>query len=359
MNRTKQPVKVYEREGADGLITFYHHITLHGSRSRERLEVLGRHRKNSRSYLKAKRNAEEAALVRSADIFRGEFGMVENRSAVPFMKFVEEHCAGKAREEMRVKVAREFWQKTTLAQVTPRKVEEYKRALMSRYADKTAFALFAITCKAVLRHCHEEGYIRTDPARRVSNPPNVARTKSPLLTTEEVQKWLNWTPRMRTIRCDEVEMDIIHRASCFMLFTGFLWAETKELTHADIADGYVEIVRCKNRRKAHAKSFCIALSEEARRYAGKGEAGELLFPCGTSQRYMIAGLRFIARDLGISKQVNIRTFRHTLLTQMALNGAGAHAIQSVAGHSRITMSQEYVRRTEQLQIQHLTNVYRR
>ena len=357
MNRSKQPVKVYEREGADGLVTFYHHITLHGSRSRERLELLGRHRKNSRSYLKAKRSAEEAALVRSADIFRGEFGMVENRSAVPFMKFVEEHCAGKAREELRVRIAKEFWQNTTLAQVTTRKVEEYKKALMSRYADKTAFALFAITCKAVLRHCHEEGYIRTDPARRVSNPPNVARTKSPLLTTEEVQKWLNWTPRMRTMRCDESEMDIIHRASCFMLFTGFLWAETKELTHADIADGYVEIVRCKNRRKAHAKSFCIALSEEAKRYAGEGDAGELLFPCGTSQRYIIAGLRFIARDLGLSKQVNIRTFRHTLLTQMALNGAGAHAIQSVAGHSRITMSQEYVRRTEQLQIQHLTNVY--
>jgi site-specific recombinase XerD len=91
--------------------------------------------------------------------------------------------------------------------------------------------------------------------------------------------------------------------------------------------------------------------------AGEGEKDQRLFNCPSSSQVFRDSLRFIADDLGIDKKVNIRTFRHTLLTQMALNGAGAHAIQSVAGHSRITMSQEYVRRKDQLQIQSLTNVY--
>ena len=44
MKRAKRPVIVYERKGTDGLITFYHHITIHGNRERVRLESLGRHR---------------------------------------------------------------------------------------------------------------------------------------------------------------------------------------------------------------------------------------------------------------------------------------------------------------------------
>ena len=44
MKRAKRPVIVYERKGTDGLITFYHHITIHGNRQRVRLEAIGRHR---------------------------------------------------------------------------------------------------------------------------------------------------------------------------------------------------------------------------------------------------------------------------------------------------------------------------
>jgi hypothetical protein len=73
MKRAKQPVIVYEREGADRLITFYHHITIHGNRQRVRLEALGRHKRNSKGYLVAKRSAQEAATVKCADIFRGDF----------------------------------------------------------------------------------------------------------------------------------------------------------------------------------------------------------------------------------------------------------------------------------------------
>ena len=192
MKRAKRPVIVYERKGTDGLITFYHHITIHGNRERVRLESLGRHRFNTKGYLVAKQSAEEAALVKCADIFRGDFGIIKNRGGVKFIKLVEEHCLGKARERMRMKVARAFWKSTTLAQVTPRKVEDYKKDLMSRYADKTAFELFTITCKAVLRNAFEEGWIRTDPSRRVQNPPNLAATKLPLLTAEEARLWLSW-----------------------------------------------------------------------------------------------------------------------------------------------------------------------
>ena len=95
------------------------------------------------------------------------------------------------------------------------------------------------------------------------------------------------------------------------------------------------------------------------RFAGEGDPEQYVFSCSSSTQIIRNQLRFIAADLGINKKVNVRTFRHTLLTQLALNGAGAHAIQSVAGHGRITMSQEYVRRTEQMQAQHLHNVYQR
>lgn len=359
MKRTKQPVKVYERKSADGLITFYHHVTIHGHRTKERLEALGRHKPNSRSYLKAKRQAEESALVRSADIFRGEYGLVDNRGNQPFMELVEQHCVNKARAQNRIRVAREFWGKTRLGQVTPRKVEEYKAYLMNRYAPKSAFEMFTITCKAVLRYAFEEGWLRTDPARRVQNPPNVAINKSPLLTLEEAQLWLSWTPKARTKRCGLEEMTMLHKASSFMLHTGLLWAETKEVTFGQIKCGVLEMVRCKNRTKASAKSFVIRLPEEVQQLVGDGPDTAQVFPIAFGQHFMTDGLRFIAADLGINKKVNVRTFRHTLLTQLALNGAGAHAIQSVAGHSRITMSQEYVRRTEQMQAQHLHNVYQR
>ena len=64
MKRAKRPVIVYERKGTDGLITFYHHITIHGNRERVRLESLGRHRFNTKGYLVAKQSAEEAAMVK-------------------------------------------------------------------------------------------------------------------------------------------------------------------------------------------------------------------------------------------------------------------------------------------------------
>jgi site-specific recombinase XerD len=357
MKRAKQPVIVYERKGADGRVTFYHHITIHGNRERVRLEALGRHRYNSRSYLLAQKAAEKAAMVKSADIFRGDYGVIENRGGVQFIELIEEHCAGKAREKMRIGAARLFWKRTKLSQVTTRKVEEYKKELMRRYANKTAFELFTITCKAVLRNAFEEGWIRRDPARRVQNPPNVATTKSPLLTCEEARIWLEWKSKARNSCTTKSQMEQVHKASCFMLLTGLLWADIKDLTFADIADGYVELIRSKNRSKQHAKSYCLALSPEAIDVVGSGKSHSLLFHCPTSNQILLDCLRFIAADLGIKKKVNIRTFRHTLLTQMALNGAGAHAIQSVAGHSRITMSQEYVRRKDQLQIQSLTNVY--
>ena len=113
MKRAKQPVIVYEREGADRLITFYHHITIHGNRQRIRLEALGRHKRNSKGYLVAKRSAQEAATVKCADIFRGDFGIVENRGHVLFMQLVREHCEGKARERMRLGAAEEYWKRTT------------------------------------------------------------------------------------------------------------------------------------------------------------------------------------------------------------------------------------------------------
>lgn len=340
------------------MVTFYHHITIHGNRERVRLAALGRHRYNSRSYLLAKKSAEQAAMVKSADIFRGDYGVIENRGGIKFIDLVVDHCAGKAREEMRVSAAREFWKRTTLAQVTTRKVEAYKQELMARYANKTAFELFTITCKAVLRNAFEEGWIRRDPARRVQNPPNVAANKSPLLTSEEARLWLEWSPKVRNFKTSKARMHEVHKASCFMLLTGLLWADVRDLTFADIAAGHVELVRSKNRSKQHAKSYCLALSPEALACVGLGDSDELLFDGPSSRQVFLDCLRFIAADLGIDKKVNIRTFRHTLLTQMALNGAGAHAIQSVAGHSRITMSQEYVRRTDQLQIQSLNNVYR-
>ena len=112
MKRAKQPVIVYEREGADRLITFYHHITIHGNRQRIRLEALGRHKRNSKGYLVAKRSAQEAATVKCADIFRGDFGIVENRGHVLFMQLVREHCEGKARERMRLGAAEEYWKRT-------------------------------------------------------------------------------------------------------------------------------------------------------------------------------------------------------------------------------------------------------
>ena len=114
MKTSKQPVIVHERVGKDGLITFYHHITIHGNRERVRLASLGRHKFNSRGYHLAKRSALEAATVKCADIFRGEYGIVENKGGMRFMDLVEEHCAGKAREGMRVRVAREYWQSTRL-----------------------------------------------------------------------------------------------------------------------------------------------------------------------------------------------------------------------------------------------------
>lgn len=359
MKRHKQPVRVYERTGNDGLISFYHHVTIHGQRTRERLDTLGRHKRNSRSYLLARKEAEKAATVRSADIFRGEFGMVENRGAVSFMRLVEDHCHGKARSEWRVQIARRFWGSALLSQVTEKRVDAFKRQLMEDYSSKTAFEVFTITCKAVLRNAFEEGWIRTDPSRRVQNPPNVADNKPELLTQAEVLSILDWTPKARSKRCNTQTMSVIHRASCFMLHTGLLLAEIRELTFNDIAEGYIEIIRCKNRGKSHARSFCLSLSEEALSYAGQGERTDRVFPIEGDSAFFRKGLQFIADDVGIKKTVLIRSLRTTLLTQMALNGAGAHAIQSVAGHSRITMSQEYVRRADQLQLQSLSNVYQR
>ena len=62
MKRAKRPVIVYERKGTDGLITFYHHITIHGNRERVRLESLGRHRDRQAGARLLRHDAEAVRL---------------------------------------------------------------------------------------------------------------------------------------------------------------------------------------------------------------------------------------------------------------------------------------------------------
>ena len=54
-------------------------------------------------------------------------------------------------------------------------------------------------------------------------------------------------------------------------------------------------------------------------------------------------IRTSAKEAGIKKKVTAHTFRHTFATELIKNGADLLSVQKMMGHSRLSITQEYIR----------------
>jgi integrase len=169
-------------------------------------------------------------------------------------------------------------------------------------------------------------------------------TKPPKITLLGNENQRDYVLRDETIAQFDRERGLIGRIVPFLTDTGLRRAEICALTwdYVSLSDRWIKV----RRGKSKAARRTIPLTNRAAEILAAlptdcpnvfSIRGRAITPVWLSHAF-----KRVARKLGLPEEAVLHSTRHTFCTRLGESGADAFAIQRLAGHSSITISQRYV-----------------
>lgn len=230
---------------------------------------------------------------------------------------------------------KKHFRETDLRQITPMEIERFRSSLLSKGLEKSTTNRYIALIKRMFNLAIDEGYVETNPAKKVRLFSEAENLKERILSEEE-------ETRLIENCCDHMK-DIV----TFGLNTGMRLGEILRLKWAnvDMRSGMIRVEFTKS-----GKTRIVPMNQTLRAMLSglRKRGGEYVFTNpGSNDRF-----REIKRSFktGCRKAkiegLRFHDLRHTFASRLVRNGVDIGTLRKLLGHSTLLVTQRYVHSDE-------------
>jgi integrase len=282
-----------------------------------------------------RREAENLLALRKSEILRGVYKQPIKISLGEFADRYMEHAKANKRswlrdEQMLSHLCEFFGRETSLTEVTPMRIEDYKLGRRSKIADSTVNRELALLKRMFNLAINWDLYLGLNPVRKVKFFREF-NNRLRILSHDEQEKLVqNAIPYLQ---------DLIR----FALNTGLRVGEIFSLkwSHVDLQRGILSVFASKTQTIRE-----IPINSETRRVleAWKlNQKNEIVFYNPQTGKPFVdlkTGFALACENAGIS-DVTWHTLRHTFASRLVNSGVDIVTVKELLGHSNISVTMRY------------------
>lgn len=352
--KTKEPIRLRERETTTGLRSLYLDIYQKGKRHYEYLRLYllpEKTRADKEKNRETMRLAEAIRAKRVVELRNDEYGFGgKGRDGTLFFPFFEKVAEGKGKDGTHcteslwrtcLKHLRAYAGKDglTFRDVTQQWVTGFRAYLDGmrseiggkRLSQNTKW-VYMSKLTACLNEAMAQGVIRENPMQAVKRY-KVEEVERSYLTLEELR-------RLAATPCGN---DTTRRAFLFSCLTGLRLSDVARLTWGEVQrqDGFTRIVF--KQKKTKGLEY-LDIARQAEEYMGeRGEAGEKVFKGLVSHHPLAQHLAKWTEAAGIDKHITFHCARHTFAVMMLDIGTDIYTVSKLLGHRELKTTQVYAK----------------
>ncbi len=235
--------------------------------------------------------------------------------------------------------------KSFASKIKPSQIDRDMMTAFVEYLQKRSYGDGAASIyarfKKVVKYATEHDLFTKNPCNGISIKSDRNALKKSYLSMGEMETLMN-TPFQGNTN--------IRRAFLFSLYTGLRWCDVRELKfeNVDFTNKILSFTQKKTEGHSTHANVVTPLTENTLALIGeKGEAGARIFnlPSYTlCSRYV---KMWVARA-GIEKNISWHCARHSFAVNLVSNGTDISTVQSLMGHSNISMTQRYLHVVDEL-----------
>jgi integrase len=266
------------------------------------------------------------------------------RKRAAFRDFAEEYLEDYAKptkkswkaDKIRLDKLKKHFKEMDLRQITPMEIERFRSSQLTLGREKSTTNRYVALLKRMFNLAIEEGYMETNPARKVKMFSEADNLKERILTEEEER-------RLVESCCDHMR-DIV----TFALNTGMRLGEILNLKwpNVDMRTGFIKVEFTKS-----GKTRFVPMNETLRamlsRPRKRGE--EYVFTNPDSKDRFKETKRSFKTGCRKAKIEGLRfhDLRHTFASRLIANGVDVGTVRKLLGHSTLLITQRYIHTDEQ------------
>jgi integrase/recombinase XerD len=293
--------------------------------------------------------ASQIANEREQEFLRGAYDVPEQyRTSDDFLAYAWEYV--RQQEDILVETKKyeaalrkfeAFLGKTSIPayEITPNLLERFVKYMERKHCGETPQGYLS-RLKIIIRAATNDLLFRKNPAQGL-RARKVGGVVKAILTMEEIR--LLWkTPSSN---------EDVRRAFLFACATGLRFCDVNALKWSNIKSDRVEIVQQKTKTLVS-----IPLKEEALTLLGERKDNDEPVFRLPSHTGVSKSLKAWATKAGIQKKVTFHCARHSLGTAMIMHNVNLATASKILGHANITQTQRYVRISEDMKKQALSQL---
>lgn len=350
--KRKEPVKLRQRELANGNYTLYLDMYWKGQREYDYLNLYVK--KSNNAIDKEQSNntlllAEQIRAQRVLDLQSGKYKMKQLKTGVSFLEYFKKLKTDRlnskgnygnwdsAEKHLLIftnkrDLAIEEIDETWLLKLKHYLLNDAKKPSGDKLKQNSALSYFN-KVKASLRQAFEEKYIRENPALRVRGI-KAGETKREFLTWEEVEK-------ISTTDCD---VPSLKTAFLFSILTGLRWSDIVKMTWTELRGSNKEGWHIRFQQQKTKDFEALPITNQARELLGpKGEPDEKVFVGLRYSAYVNVALQRWMQKSGVERYITFHCGRHTHATLLLNQGVDIYVVSKLLGHKNIKTTEIYAK----------------
>lgn len=348
----KEPIKIRQKELANGNISLYLDIYWKGEREYDFLNLylinakngIDRDQNNKTMIL-----AEQIKTQRLVDLQSGKYRMKQARTEVSFIEYFKQLMKDRLNskgnygnwdsalkhilaftkgKDLKLVDVDETW----LMRIKHYLLHDARTPFETKLSQNSAHSYFN-KIKATLRQAFEEKFINENPAGRIRGIKQ-AETNREFLTWEEVESITKATCETKKLK----------EAFLFSIMTGLRWSDIIKMKWSEVrgsksAGWYIQFQQQKT--KEHE---VLPITKEARNLLGEEQEPDerVFYGLKYSTKTNLALARWLARA-GITRYVTFHCARHTHATLLLSQGVDIYVVSKLLGHKTIKTTEIYAK----------------
>lgn len=369
--KPKEPVRLREKELANGNKSLYLDIYRDGKRSYEFLKlylIKGNDPITKEQNKQTMLTAQAIRSKRQIEIQNGEYEFTKQyKTDTPvleyFRKMCEErhgntesrgnwgnwysclkHLEGYCSEDTTFKEVDQDWIEGFKDYLNNVDKDTYKlrdgkinsRGRVSKPLSQNSKVSYFAKLRACMNKAYDDKIIPTNPIRNVEN-----------FKAEDVERVYLTLDEVRSLAQAECDYPILKRAFLFSCLTGIRKSDIERLTWGQVTK-FGDFTRITFTQKKTTKLLYLDITEEAVSYMGERRGfNDLVFDGFKYSSQTLVELKRWCLKAGITKDVTFHSGRHTFAVLMITLGADIYTVQKLLGHSYIQTTQIYAKVIDQ------------
>jgi integrase len=348
----KEPIKIRQKELANGNISLYLDIYWKGEREYDFLNLYLINAKNGIDRDQNNKTlilAEQIKAQRLVDLQSGKYRMKQARTEMSFIEYFKQLMKDRLNskgnygnwdsalkhilaftkgKDLKLVDVDETW----LMRMKHYLLHDARTPFETKLSQNSAHSYFN-KIKATLRQAFEEKFINENPAGRIRGIKQ-AETNREFLTWEEVESITKAT-------CDTKKLK---EAFLFSIMTGLRWSDIIKMKWSEVrgsksAGWYIQFQQQKT--KEHE---VLPITKEARNLLGEEQQPDerVFYGLKYSTKTNLALARWLARA-GITRYVTFHCARHTHATLLLSQGVDIYVVSKLLGHKTIKTTEIYAK----------------